>query len=95
MEVEYIFHIGPWRILIIREGKMNEMQRKVLIVVAIIVFGLLLYPPWHKYMIGTSYDWIWSTYVDSTVDAGLLITQLVGVLIIGGIAYLLFKDTTN
>ena len=73
---------------------MNEKQRKVLIVIAVIVFGLLLYPPRLNHMLHphTTYDWIWNIDVFSNVDAGLLITQWVGVLIVGGIAYLLFKQ---
>lgn len=77
---------------------MNERQKKVLIVVAVIVFGLLLYPPRQNSLGGyahTTYGLIWDASLLSTVDAGLLITQWIGVLIVGGIAYLLFKDTSK
>lgn len=72
---------------------MNDNQKRVLIVVAVIIFGLLLYPPWrHEGAVAyTTYGWIWGNHM-ATVDAGLLISQWIGVLIIGGIIYCLFND---
>lgn len=75
---------------------MNEMQRKVLIVVAILVVAMLLYPPYSmqnewgsKVQIG--YTWLFEGYAYSSVDVAMLFTQWIGVLIVGGIAFLLAR----
>ena len=70
---------------------MNEKQKNILFTVAAVIFCMLLYPPFQNIhpRIGGSlygYDWILNTisaYV--TVDIGLLLTQWVGVLLIGGL----------
>ena len=78
---------------------MNRKQKKALIAVAAVVLGMLLYPPFHvRWTEGrvfrTGYGWIFAAPSDmGTVDIGLLITQWVAVLIIGAIAYFLFKDS--
>ncbi len=74
---------------------MNEMQRKVLIAVAIIVFGMLVYPPFKmpagRY-IKTDYGWIFGFNINfASIDASTLIVQWIGVLIVGGIIFFLLK----
>lgn len=77
---------------------MNGKQKKVLIAVAAVVLGMLLYPPFHSVgpggrVVGMGYRWIFAPPLyDRTLDIGLLITQWIAVLIIGAVAYLLFKD---
>ena len=78
---------------------MNAKQKKILIAVAAIVLAMLLYPPLQEIRHGGAvsrmgYGWIfdWAPHQDATVDIGLLITQWVGVLIVGRIAYFMMKD---
>lgn len=80
---------------------MNEKQKKLLIAVLAVVTGMLIFPPFHVKLPGGTvrnlgYSLILDppklSYVTGTVDVGLLITQWVGVLIVGGIAFFLFKD---
>ena len=77
---------------------MNDRQKSVLIVAAIVVLGMLLYPPFHIIwtegrVIGSGYRWIFNPPEYATVDTGLLLTQWIAVLIVGAIAYLFFKDS--
>lgn len=76
---------------------MNEKQKKLLMVIVAVIFMMLLYPPYHVtgegMSAGIGYDWIFATPPwMAAVNIGLLITQWVGVLIIGGICYLLLKE---
>ncbi len=78
---------------------MNEKQKKVLIAVAAVILGMLLFPPFHVTVTGgvvvwNGYSWIFgpSDYPQATVNIALLITQWIGVLIVGGIACFLLKD---
>jgi hypothetical protein len=78
---------------------MNEKQKKVLIAIAAVVLGMLLYPPFQVRWRGgavlkTGYGWIFAPDPEyaATVDIGLLITQWIAVLIVGGIAYFMLKD---
>lgn len=77
---------------------MAGKQKRLLIVVAAVIFMMLLYPPHRSPIgegtyIGAGYNWIFAHGLDSgIVNIGLLITQWVGVLIVGGICYLLLKE---
>lgn len=77
---------------------MNKKQRRLLIGVAAVVFMMLLYPPYHYYpqsITGSSpYYWIFTTHMGDygKVNIGLLITQWIGVLIIGCLCYFLLED---
>lgn len=79
---------------------MNNMQKKLLIAVGIIVLGMLLYPPYRVYGVGdyanslrdTGYALIFELPFRATVDIGTLLVQWVGVLIVGGIAFFLLKS---
>lgn len=76
---------------------MNEMQRKVLIAVAAVVLGMLLYPPFQrKFSEGrvnsAGYSWLFDAPYNSSVDVATLFAQWLGVLIVGGIAFFLLKS---
>ena len=81
---------------------MNDKQKKVLIAVIVVMFFMLVFPPFHVMLSnGTvrnlGYSFILNPASSSfgtvgTVDIGLLVTQWFGVLIIGTISFFLFKD---
>lgn len=78
---------------------MNNMQKKVLIAVATVVLGMLLYPPYRIFGSGsyssimeTGYTWLFSLPYIAIVDVATLVVQWIGVLIVGGIAFFLLKD---
>ena len=77
---------------------MNQKQKTVLIAVAAVVLGMLLYPPFHWQgpggrVVGAGYGWIFAPPFDeTTVNIGLLSTQWMAALIVGSIAYFMWKD---
>jgi hypothetical protein len=76
---------------------MNEKQKNVLIVVGVVILGMLLYAPYHYkgaegVVVGAGYKWIFSDTDRAMIDVGVLLTQWIGVLIIGAIAYFMYKD---
>ena len=77
---------------------MNEKQKNALIVVAVIIAGMLLYPPFHRVYLngkitGRRYDWLFDPlWSGATVDIATLLVQWVGVLIVGGIVFFILKD---
>ncbi|MHB1176390.1 MAG: hypothetical protein ACYCZJ_14815 [Sulfuriferula sp.] len=80
---------------------MNKKQKILLIAILVIVAVMLIFPPFDiRLLNGAVPNMGYSLIVDppefrglaATVDVGLLITQWVGVLIVGGIAFFLFKD---
>lgn len=76
---------------------MNEKQKIILITVAAIVLGMLLYPPFQRKgsegrVFGAGYSWLFNPPGYATVDVATLVTQWLGVLIVGGIAYFLLKS---
>jgi hypothetical protein len=85
--------------------RMNKKQKAVLIVVAVVVVAMLIFPPFHAMLRtgivrGLGYSLIsdppqfriYSTDLAGTVDIGLLVTQWLGVLIVGAIAFFILKD---
>lgn len=77
---------------------MNDMQRKSLIAVGAVVLAMLLYPPYRvygggDYLAAAGYALIFALPFRATVDVPTLLTQWLGVLILGGIAFLLLKGT--
>lgn len=75
---------------------MNSNQRKVLIAVALSIIAMGLYPPFHinlkNGVFNSGYHWIFSPPSQaSNVDVGLLLTQWIGVILIGTIGYLYYK----
>lgn len=81
---------------------MNEKQKKILTAVLFVIAGMLILPPFHVRLpngatrslgYGFIFDPLkFSANYAASVDIGLLITQWVGVLLVGGIAFFLFKD---
>jgi hypothetical protein len=79
---------------------MNDMQKRLLIAVGVIVLGMLLYPPYRVYGVGdsantlrdTGYALIFELPFRAIVDIGTLLVQWVGVLIVGSIAFFLLKS---
>lgn len=73
---------------------MNNKQEKILITAATVIFFILIYPPFqliHPRWGGVfqGHSWIFEPSRDAAVDITLLLTQWLGVLIIGSIAYLI------
>ena len=98
-------------------SNMNKKQKCVLIIVGVVIFLMLIYPPFHYSYKNERYaridcptavgaralkmfhpyfivppesenPWI----VRATINNGTLVTQWLGVLLIGGIAWLLLRD---
>lgn len=74
---------------------MNKKQKIILIVVAVVIVAMLLFPPmqfqYEGNIRGVGYHFI----LDSgayTVNTILLLTQWIGVLVIGAIAYFIAKE---
>lgn len=73
---------------------MNDSQRKILIAVGSLIGLMLLYPPFQVMGRGLGYSWIFSPPYDAaTINAGQLLVQWVAVALIGGIAYVLSKNS--
>lgn len=77
---------------------MNDKQRKVLITVCVVIVGMLAFPPFHfRFGQGNSksagYSFLFDAPAGNTsVDLGLLAMQWAAVLIVGAIAFVVFKD---
>lgn len=80
---------------------MNKNQRKVLIAIIIIVAAMMLFPPFYirgvnGVVINLGYSFLFKPPIISnslgSVDTGMLLTQWIGVLIVGGVAFYLLKD---
>jgi hypothetical protein len=85
---------------------MNKTQSRILIITAAIIAVMLLFPPYHAVlpnglvrMAGYGFifslpSWVSSNFVievPATIDAGTLLTQILGVAIVGGILSFAFK----
>ncbi|MEO6202231.1 MAG: hypothetical protein ABIU05_09825 [Nitrospirales bacterium] len=76
---------------------MNEIQRKVLIGVGAVVFGMLLYPPYrilgrNNTVVQSGYALLFDLPNRATMDVITLLVQWIGVLIVGAIAFVLQMD---
>jgi hypothetical protein len=76
---------------------MNDKQKEVMGVVALIVVGMLVYPPYYyEFGVGGSrmaqFGYNWIIHVGGSLDAATLFMQWIGVLIAGGIAFFILKD---
>lgn len=79
---------------------MNDIQRKVLIGIGVVVFAMLLYPPYRIYgwgensnaVLRSGYALLFDLPQRATVDVSTLLVQWFGVLIAGIIAFVLLKD---
>lgn len=81
---------------------MNEKQKKVLITIAVVVLAMLIYPPYIQQIGGASstatisgYAFIFELPFWATIHVSTLLIQWVGVLIVGGIAFLIVKDQAS
>jgi hypothetical protein len=74
--------------------KTNKKQRYVLFACATVVTFMLLFPPILSVRGGGNwgYSFLFDADYESTVNIGMLLTQWVGVLIIGGILFLALRD---
>ncbi len=81
---------------------MNEKQQRILIGIVIIVAAMLVYPPFqvtapNGAIFNMGYDWILAPpkrgYIVATVNAPMLMIQWIGILIVGGIAFFLVKNS--
>ena len=75
---------------------MNEMQKKILIAVALIIFAMLIYVPFEIQtyagnVFRTGYGFIFDLPTSAQVSVGTLFAQWFGVIAIGGILFLLAK----
>jgi hypothetical protein len=79
-----------------KDFRMNENQKKVLIVIGAVVLGMLLFPPFHYVgslqEVGGGYSFIFNPPYNAMIDIKTLFAQWIGVLIVGGIAVFLFKS---
>ena len=83
---------------------MNHRQKVTLRVMAAVVALMTLFPPWqaiadHR-VIATGYAFLFdlparSSSLAANVAAMTLAAQIVGVLIVGGLIFLSFKDDSN
>lgn len=78
---------------------MNDKQKKALMAVAIVVLAMLIYPPYIQQIGGamstattSGYAFIFELPFRATIHISTLIIQWVGVLIVGGISFLMVKD---
>jgi len=80
--------------------KLNETQRKVLIIIGAIVLVMLIYPPYRTYgfggnsnaVVNSGYAFLFELPDRATVNVGTLLVQWVGVLIVGAIAFFFLKE---
>jgi hypothetical protein len=80
--------------------KLNETQRKVLIIIGAIVLVMLIYPPYRTYgfggnsnaVVNSGYAFLFELPDRATVNVGTLLVQWVGLLIVGAIAFFFLKE---
>lgn len=76
---------------------MNESQKTTLVTVVTVCIALLFVPPYYSGQerlgfFSSGHKWIFELSAGESVDIGLLITQWIGVLIAGAIAFFALKD---
>ncbi len=77
-------------------GNINTKQRCILAAVAVVIVGMLLYPPWAatggggiKMALGYHPPW-WDTHgYYASIDLALLLMQLIAVAVVGAVAFIL------
>lgn len=79
------------------ENGMNKKQQTILMVTAILVTAMLLFPPYTYRSVAntysTGYGFIFDLSRNAAVNIPLLLTQWLGVLIVGAIAFLITKGS--
>ena len=84
-------------------SSMNKYQKITLFVVATVIFLMLLFPPFHMEIRSMTNNMGYGFILDppkrgslfSTVNAGMLLTQWVAVLLIGGLAFVFSKHINS
>jgi preprotein translocase subunit YajC len=76
---------------------MNKNQKNVLIIVAVFLFLMLLFPPWHEQRSGMTLHTAYSLIFHSpglfySINIGMLFMQFLFTITIGGIFYFILKD---
>jgi len=82
---------------------MNDKQKVTLVVVIVVIATMLLFPPFNfrganGVIFNLGYGFLFSppTFEGSplvgSVDTGMLVTQWIGVLVIGGVAFFMLKN---
>lgn len=74
---------------------MNRRQRATLVAMMVSVALMLLYPPFARGPAdwrSVGFHFLLAPPRGASVDVRLLLTEWLGVLILGGLAYFLFKD---
>ena len=77
---------------------MNKNQKKILIIVSVVLFLMLLVPPWQVkrsgMVLGQCYSFIFISpgFGRHSINIGMLFMQYLFVLTIGGIFYFVLKD---
>jgi len=79
---------------------MNEKQKKILKIVAFLIIGMLLFPPFHTVWKGSEipegYSFIfYPPRGGAIVDKEMLLIQLLVVSAVGGIAFIIRHDETQ
>ena len=75
---------------------MNDKQKTLLQVIAVIVVGMLLYPPFNiigqnGIRVSAGYNWLFAPD-RAVVDVGMLLAQWAGVLVVGALIYFSLKS---
>ena len=82
---------------------MNNKQKLILKIVAVIVLAMILFPPFHLHLqngaiINLGYGFLFSPPKKSdymgSVDTGLLLVQWISVVLVFGVLWWLAKDKT-
>ena len=77
--------------------KINDNQRTLLIVAAVVIFCMLLFPPWviiggRGNAISSGYAFMLDLPSRATIDTVTLVVQWLGVLIVGAIIFFILGD---
>jgi hypothetical protein len=87
-----------------QKDAMNKKQKRILLAVIATILGMLLYPPFHLIanngvVINMGYGWIFDPpkrgLITANVNVSVLLIQWVGILLVGGIAYLICKTSSE
>src|SRR5438552_3548578 len=84
-------------------GMMNKNQKRTLVAVIALIVAMFLYPPFqsvlpNRVVHNMGYRWIFDPpaglngFVTAMVDVQMLLVQLLGILIVGGLVFFLAKN---
>ena len=81
-------------------SSMNRLQKNVLTCLAVVIFLMLLYPPYRVYgqyssvrdvLQDSGYGLIFDLPLRASVNVTMLLAQWVGACLVGGLAFVIFK----